>query len=331
MSTIRNFEQLIFVKQLCDDAKSLLNIGDVLSLTKSLIIIDLAIEQTLKTIILNLNPSFYIPRGRQDINWKDLWNEADSIIKNLGKHGLTEQVECTRLRELRNLVQHTGAQPTLVDVSRFVESAEKMLEQVFSDAFSLDFGNLRTWDFLNSNDLKTLLIESEDFLQKDDPIACIVGCKKTRDAILEVIDKYTAKEKNLHAPSPHNMRRTFRGIPELSNYLSEMEKFLSEKISLIKTELVFIGLGMPIFNTRRFIELGKVVGFSEAYDGTMYFRINTPGKEKDLDNLKSDAMFMLNYLYRLLSLINEKHYNLLDKIQVKKQLSKQITSPLSKL
>lgn len=94
---IRNFEQLIVVKQLYQDARDLSQRGDRLSLTKSIILLDLAVEQSLKSILLNLNPNFIIPRGRNDISWKDLWRNASSAVQNTKGVSLSEQNESSRL------------------------------------------------------------------------------------------------------------------------------------------------------------------------------------------------------------------------------------------
>lgn len=138
----------MLVKHLYQDARDLLERGDRLSLTKAIILRDLAVEQALKSVLLNLNPNFIIPRGRNDIGWRDLWREASDAVLGAKGVALSEHSESSRLHELRNLVQHHGTEPPASEVRRFAVSTNRMLAATFRDAFDLDFDGLRPWDFV---------------------------------------------------------------------------------------------------------------------------------------------------------------------------------------
>jgi hypothetical protein len=195
VSSIRNFEQLILVKQLYEDARELAERRDRLALTKAIILLDLSIEQLLKSILLNHNPSFFIPRGKSDINWKELWQNASDAVQKEKGVALSEQSESSSLHQLRNLVQHHGTEPPTSDVKRYIVSTARMLANSFRDAFDLDFDKLRSFDFVENNDLRRLLNESEEFLSNGNPVVCIIGCKLARKLIVDAVHRYTTKER----------------------------------------------------------------------------------------------------------------------------------------
>src|SRR5260370_15211189 len=147
MSLSRNPQQLILVKQLYLDACLLADRGDTFSVTKAVILLDLAIEHMLNNIVLNLDPSFTVnqTKGVEDIGRRTLWGNASTAIRAAAKTPLLEVRELANLHALRNLVQHSGTEPTQSETKRYLHSANVMLIAVFSDVYGLDFGKFKIW------------------------------------------------------------------------------------------------------------------------------------------------------------------------------------------
>lgn len=319
MASFRNFEQLILVKQLFQDARDLAERGDRLSLTKAIILLDLSIEQSLKSILLNLNPNFIIPRGRNDITWKELWQNASSAVQNAKGVPLSEQNESSRLHELRNLVQHHGTEPPASEVRRYVVSTNQMLTDTFKDAFDLAFDNLRPWDFVGNDDLRRLLNECEEFLRNDNPVVCVVGCKVARRLIVDALDKYTTKG-HFDFPPIYNPRFHHVG-QSVEGFVSSLSYYLSERIERLETEIILVGMGLPIIDTRRFLQITGKTYENMMADGHLDFGIGNPDSDKETEI--ANAKFMLDYLYRLIRSIEENHPGVLSEIKVQIPLSEQ--------
>ncbi|MGI8732850.1 MAG: hypothetical protein ACR2LM_06065 [Pyrinomonadaceae bacterium] len=322
MSSIRNFEQLILVKHLFQDARDLTGRGDRLSLTKAIILLDLSIEQSLKSILLNLNPNFIIPRGRQDIKWRDLWQNASSAVQNIKGVALSEQNESSRLHELRNLVQHHGTEPPSSEVRRHVVSTNRMLTDAFRDAFDLDFDNLRPWDFVENDDLRRLLNECEEFLRNGNPVVCVIGCKIARTLIIEAIRKYTTKER-FDFPPMFSSRagQDAYAVKEFADFIIKLSEYTSKRIRRLETEVLLVGMGLPIIDTRRFMQLRGSTSESTMADGHLEVNINNPDTNKEAET--ANAIFMLDYLYRLIRSAEENHPGVLSEIKVQMPLSEQ--------
>lgn len=97
MGPTRNQQQLILVKQLYEDARLFEERGDAFSLTKTVVLLDLSIENILNNIILNLDPSFSVnqTKGRGDITRKTLSGNASEVLRAAGKQPLQEDRELT--------------------------------------------------------------------------------------------------------------------------------------------------------------------------------------------------------------------------------------------
>ncbi len=84
---MRNQQQLILVRQLYEDSLVLAARSDALSLTKAVVLVDLAGEFLLNNIILNLDPDFTVneTKGSEDIARKTLWGNAARAIRMSNK------------------------------------------------------------------------------------------------------------------------------------------------------------------------------------------------------------------------------------------------------
>lgn len=319
MTSIRNFEQLILVKQLYEDARELAERRDRLALTKAIILLDLSIEQLLKSILLNHNPSFFIPRGKSDINWKELWQNASDAVRKEKGVALSEQSESSSLHQLRNLVQHHGTEPPTSDVKRYIASTARMMANSFRDAFDLDFHKLRSFDFVENNDLRRLLNESEEFLSNGNPVVCIIGCKLARKLIVDAIHRYTTNEKFDSLPTARfDTSRDTQTVKKLANFISKFSESSSKRIKRLETEIILVGMGLPIVDTRRFMQLQGATTEDLVSDGDLRVYIKTTDIDKDAET--ANANFLLEYLSRLLRLVEEDNLEILSGIKVQIRL-----------
>jgi hypothetical protein len=313
MPTPRNFEQLLIVKQLYQDSDLLINKGDIFSLSKAVIFLDLSIELTLKTILLNLNPNFLSQLFQQpqikvtqkqhvDISWHIAWTQASKELQAINKSSLSEEAESRNLRNSRNGIQHNGQTPATQDVKRYLASTTRMLKDAFHSAFDLDFENLRSWDFIQNKDLKQLLKESEDFLNQK-ITNCLFGCIWALHLIKEEIQ---SKKIYFHLNANDDLRH--------------YNQFITERFNNLEIEILLVGMGMSIIDTRRFLYYQKIFSdFQEEPTLSLKASFTIESLEEDI----LEAKFMLNYLFRLLRFIEDNQPEILENITIKIPLSKQ--------
>ncbi len=87
-------------------------------------------------------------------------------------------------------------------------------------------------------------------------------------------------------------------------------------MEFLEDEVVTIGIGMPLMDTRRFQQIGSEVSVSVSVGGDMTLRIRVSQHDEG-------ARFMLNYLSRLVRLVDEAYPGVLEEVQVKKPLREQ--------
>lgn len=321
MRQVRNFEHLLLTKQLYQDALDSSDRGDRSLLTRALIILDLSIELALKNILLNLDPNFAPDQGRRDILWHDLWRKTDAALKQVSGNNLSERSECVRLHEFRNLVQHHGFEPSISDLRRYLASAERMLCDAFRDAFGLDFHNLRHWDFVENEDIKRLLNESEEFLGNGNPVMCMIGCKWVRDMVIDAIRTHSGRVREGHAPhlSGH-ISQEAESLGQFGEFILNWNEYLNKRIRQLEDELVLIGFGLSTTDTRQFLSACGITHESMMADGHIEVNLVRGGVREEAEH---ESAFMLNYLYRLLQALGESSTDILSSVTVRLPLSEQ--------
>jgi hypothetical protein len=309
MSSPRNLHQLLLVKQLYEDASLHAGYGDTFSHTKSVILLDLSVEMVLNNIVLNLDPDLTVnaSKGSQDTDRRTLWGNAASAINKAKSKRLLEIREMANLHSLRNLVQHNGTEPTQTEVKRYLSAAELMLTAAFRDAYELDFANFRIWDVIENDDLRRWLKESEDFLSEGNVKACIVGCILAHQWIVKAIRQQT-KESRARASISYELKGS-----RAAEALQKIRKELIEDIELLENEMVAIGVGLPVMATRRFLRLTRVILVFIAEAGNIQVR----GKGDPQENDPTVANYMLEYLVRLINLVEDGDPGVLNTIKVK--------------
>jgi hypothetical protein len=328
MPTPRNFEQLLIVKQLYQDANLLIGKGDIFSLSKAIIFLDLSIELALKTILLNLDPSF-IP-NKPNFNWHQAWKGASDAVEKMCGTYLPEEVESTNLRNLRNGIQHNGQIPHIQDCKRYDISTNNFLKSSFKLAFNLDFDCLRNWDFIQNLHLRKLMNESEGFLNDENVDKCLVGCVRTRKLVIQSIQKktkYSNPSFNYREISNSSQTRSFSSIEQkiysaisseinkfntkVATILEKFNQFLTERFSNLEIEILIVGMGMLITDTRRFLGYRKILVSSRVVRYKKNF-----SNETLIEDIE-DAKFMLEYLFKLLRFIEDNEPSILESIEIK--------------
>ncbi len=308
-TAVRKPESLLLVKQLFEDSRSLSDRDDSLSLSKAVIILDLAVEQLLNHIVLNLDPDLDVNASKagKEIDRKTLWGNAATCLRKEKGAGLTESREVSNLHALRNLVQHIGTEPAKSEVKRYVHATAVMLSNAFKDAYDLNFESFRLWDFVSNRDLQRWLKESEDFLSEGNVEACIVGCKIAHQWILEAVRKQT-KLSRMRASISRDLRGSHVAVA-----LQKLRKELIEDIQYLENEVMAIGVGLPVMDTRRFLQLTRVTRVFIAEAGNLSVIGNSDPREND----PAVANFMLEYLMRLINLVEDGYPGVLSNINVK--------------
>ena len=116
-----------------------------------------------------------------------------------------------------------------------------------------------------------------------------------------------------------------RAANQLDNAIRQgVEQFRKEilaEIEFLEDEVVTVGVGMPLMDTRRFQKIGSEVPVSTSISGDMTLR--TRPSQNEHQETAQGARFMLNYLSRLVRLVDEAYPGVLEAIQVNKPLRKQ--------
>ena len=104
---------------------------------------------------------------------------------------------------------------------------------------------------------------------------------------------------------------------------SGVEKFRSQimhEIEFLEDEVVAIGVGLPLMDTRRFQKIGSLVFQSVALDETIH--IQTQIEPENFDEVRDGAAFMLSYLSRLIRLLEEAYPGVLTSVRITLPLKK---------
>ncbi|HEX7723665.1 MAG TPA: hypothetical protein VF397_16005 [Pyrinomonadaceae bacterium] len=290
---IASAKQLLLIKQLFDDACILAAREDDLSLTKALILLDLSVEQTLNQILRDFHPDF--SPGRKDVGWFTLWQQASPIMKDKGSQ-LYNYRELASLRDVRNLAQHNASIPTQAEVKRYIAPRREMINRVFADAYQKDFDSFNVWEFISNEDLKSWLADCEVALQKSRAEITIAGCNVAHRLIISAIRTSTKLRRaqiSLSHVLPPSTGRFNTSVPPgmlglarqaeaaarqmdsmIRQGVTEFRKEVLREMEFLEDEVVTIGIGMPLMETRRFQKIGGLVSVSTSMNGTMSVRLH---------------------------------------------------------
>ncbi len=309
MTPKRNQQQLILVKHLYEDARLLEERGDAFSLTKAVVLLDLSIEHILNNLILNLDPTFTVNQTKSsgDINRRTLSGNASTALRAAGKKPLLEERELANLHALRNLVQHIGMEPAQSEVDRYLAAANNMLISVFEDVYGLSFESFKLWDLVSNIDLRNWLRDSEEALKGGDIRRCIGACKRAHALIIGAV-------RNSTKPYRFSGYTTLSLDKDISRGIGRFRREIIQEIEFLENEVVAIGVGLPLMDTRRFQKAGSSVLIFVSADGHM--QSSSSVVSEDRGQMAKGAEFMLDYLSRLIRLLDEAYPGVLESIKI---------------
>lgn len=314
MSITATPQQLLLVKQLYDDACILVTKTDDLSLTKALILLDLSVEQMLSQVLRDIHPGF--APGRKDVFWHALWQQARPVLEARGCQ-LLHYRELSSLHEVRNLAQHNASIPTQAEVRRYTIPAQEMLGRIFKDVYEQDFESVTLWDLIENVDLRHWLKDCELALNCGQTSLSIAGCKVAYEMVISAIQQ-SSRDSKLRGSWLSDSSRVPSEFPSrLADYLKKMQ----EKMEFLDNEVVAIGMGMPLVDTRRFRNSGRDV--LVFYPGSGDIQIVLTAGVNVREEFKEEARFMLNYLSRMIRLVYEAYPGVIEAVEVKKPLREQ--------
>lgn len=297
-------QQLLLVKNLFQEAEQAAAREDNFSTSKGILFLDLAVEQMLLTILTSLPTKLQVPKG--ELKFDQLWQASTDVMTENG-HTLPGKVSLRNVHQDRNRVQHAGSTFHFTQLRKYVGPVQNMIASVFQDAFGLDFDRFREWDLIGCEDLRRWLKESEDLLAEGNVPACIVGCTMAHRWIMEAI-----REQTKHRRMRYSLSYEGRRSP-VARDLQEIRKELLEDILLMENEVVAIGIGLPVMETRRFLQSTRIINASIAIAGNLSIRYKGDPREKD----REVANFMLGYMLRLIQLVEDGYPGVLNTIKIK--------------
>lgn len=344
MTPVRNPHQLLLAKQLYEDSRLLAERDDAFSYTKAVILLDLAVETLLNNIVLNFDPDLTInaSKGSQDTDRRTLWGNVATALNKAKNKRLPESREMANLHALRNLVQHNGTEPSQTEVRRYVAATEALMKAAFASAYDLDFLNFRLLDAIANEDLRLLLRESEYALERGRPMICMAGCKYAHELIIVSVRENTKSHRTrissvFSGGGQGRYNPTIGGLPSavtaqvryaasqidqtLKNAERKLRSEIIRELNFLEDEMVTIGVGMPLMDTRRFQKIGGRVLIFIAESGSLQTR--NVGQDASAPQLREEALFMLNYVTRLIRLIGESYPDVLAGVKVPMRLSQQ--------
>ena len=315
MSSLPNSQQLLLVKDLFGEAQTLAAREDTFSTTKSILFLDLAVEQMMRAIIFTLKPN---SNPRKDLKWHELWTEADGALqaKSLQLHN---SAPLKALHEHRNMVQHTGATYHFSQARTYVVPVGDTLTHAFHDVYALEFARYNLLALIANDDLRRWLQDAEQILIEGGPMFTIAACNYAHRLVIHELKKQTGKDSHHWPTRVRSSRMDVRDYVAIAQAVQELDKRITEEIEALEQEVVAIGVGLSILEVRRFRAFGNLVPVSVYEDGQL--EINY--KDGTVDERKTAAAFMLDYLSRLIRSIDETYGSVLGNLKLKVPLMDQ--------
>jgi hypothetical protein len=198
-------------------------------------------------------------------------------------------------------------EPAQSEVHRYLAAANNMLISVFEDVYGLSFESFKLWDLVSNIDLRNWLRESEEALKDGDPRRCIGACNHAHALIIGAI-------RNSTKPYRFRGHTTFSLDTKISGSIARFRKEIIQEIEFLENEVVAIGVGLPLMDTRRFQKAGSSVLIFVSADGQMQSRSSVANEDRS--QMAKGAEFMLDYLSRLIRLLDEAYPGVLESIKI---------------
>jgi hypothetical protein len=196
-----------------------------------------------------------------------------------------------------------------------------MISTAFNDGFGFDFDNFREWDLVENEDLRRWMKHHEDLVASD-PFRTISGCILAHGRIIGAIKRKTMGYSS-HRTAGDRVKQyvsatysdyfTSHAFEAVVNEFQQFQEEVERRFHHLEMELVTVGVGMPVMETRRFLQSSEGVLIADYGGGRMDIAITGLGHSgQEVER----ATFMLNYLSRPIHLVKEGYPGVLDEIKL---------------
>ena len=282
MSTTPNHslaQGLLIAHQLFHDGEALAKLDGEFHALRAVLLIDLSVEHVLNMIILDNDGPDQSGDARADKNFRQLIQAAGKIYKTkTGNRRFPQEKNLKIVHDLRNLAQHNGTAPRNPELFRYIPRIRQFHQGVFEDLFGVDFDTLQIWDFLPNPDVGRFMRECSELAQGDqiDRNAAALGCWAIYYRITLILRREgylrggrwseNSALKKVHKLRPgiagSRLRDSRGSVHNLAHSVNELREALEKELNAIRAELLVASLGIPLAETRRFIQTLRVAFWS---------------------------------------------------------------------
>jgi hypothetical protein len=197
--------------------------------------LDNSVEYLLRIVNEHLDIESRTGRNFDTVDLAGLAAEINSFLRTEFKIQLPYLTEIKRLRQVRNLVQHSVVDP-VAELERFEKIVERFSSSILSDIFGVDKNNLRTSFLILDEKVRSHLSEAETLIEKD-PLRSIVA---SRDAY-----------ENAYFKVASHSRTRWDAIPAAVRAQKD-SLWIGEFINSIRDQLDLTNLGVDLRRHGRF-------------------------------------------------------------------------------
>ena len=311
---IRYPRQLVFVKELFLEAKKYASGHELeLDLLKTILLIDLCVERILNILWRDAQSDYPI-KGKRYPNFSELWEKVEKVLKEKEfiEGTLGNKSDFIDYHERRNEAQHRGLVPRASYVQEYLELAESFFIKIYNELYECDFLNFRYWDTIKNEDIRCLLREADEALQKGDLLLAFAGVNLAYDFAVEALKDDLFKSKKIAEEIRFSFNRRGSSDEELRRFADSLVKSLDIKFDKLYSQLVREQLGLSKQSDEKFNKVRHGIISYMTLGGKLKIVLN-----RDRNNFRGeDAKFALSYIYDLIMRIEERYPNALDSVQI---------------
>ena len=292
--TPTNPRLLLLVKQVFLEGRRAATLGDQLSAMRATLLLDLAVEQALNLLLIDLPDDEAHPGRRDDVSWPELWQRASALSKRSGTLSrLPHHKQLHRLHEVRNLVQHQALIPEPSQVADYIAPVDGFLDAIFRSLYGVAFDTYTVADAIHNADLRTIIRESVYVLERGAPVLT------------------TAAMIHAHSQVAFAVRAATEGTPtrldrivawNSREQVGDVAQTLGIEIRALRADMAIASLGMSISDVGRFRELSAFLAVLESAGG--WWQIQRLQDREDSEVLEG-ARFALSYVASVALLAQE--------------------------
>ena len=325
---VRYPRQLIFVRELFLEAQKYASEHELeLDLLKAILLIDLCVERLLNILWRDAD-SDYLLKGKRYPSFGELWEKVEIALKEKDfiESNLGNKSDFIDHHERRNDAQHRGMVPRASYVQEYLELAQDFFIRIYSDLYDFDFLNLRYWDLVKNGELRRLLQEADQALQRGDIILSFAGVNLAYDFAIEALKGHLFKSKKIadevrfshhsRAFEDNEVRRFAED--DLRRFTEQLIKSMDVRFDALYSQLVREQLGLSKELDEKFNKVRYGINPLMSAGGNLQV---TLWREKKNFNAE-DAKFALSYMYDLIMRLEEKYPHALDSLKIPGSLFK---------